>query len=66
MATSNRAELRARLEENLNGYVICDYITRKDMRDYLKDFDQWVKTAKNGESYYFDGCPYKYEVYTKR
>lgn len=53
---------REELREYLYGLVICDYITRKDKSDILKDFDNWSVTATIGDSYYYDGNEYKLNI----
>ena len=57
----NRDELRDELEEYLNGLWISDYITRKEQKEVLKDFDKWLKTAKIGDTYDYDGMDYTIE-----
>lgn len=54
--------LRKDLEEDLNGLRICDYISRKDLNNYLKHFDEWSKTAKIGDAYYAQGFEYVYTL----
>ena len=51
-------ELRDKLEEYLNGLVICDYISRDKEFEVLEDFDKWAETAKAGDTYYYDGDEY--------
>lgn len=51
-------ELREELEEDLNGLCICDYISKKDVYEYLDDFDEWSETAKSGDTYYAQGFSY--------
>jgi len=58
----NKSEIREELDQYLYGLVICDYITRKEQAAVLKDFDKWVKTAEDGEAYYYDGNPYTYKI----
>lgn len=52
------SSLREKLEDDLRGHCIADFITRKEMMEYLADFDEWAKTAKNGDTYYFDCYSY--------
>lgn len=56
-------QLREELEEYLDGMRICDDITRKEESEILDDFDEWAKTAQNGDIYFYDGL--RYEFYTE-
>jgi hypothetical protein len=51
-------ELRCDLEEDLHGYVICDYLSRDDVDDILDSFDRWAETAGWGDNYVYDGKSY--------
>lgn len=51
-------ELREQFEEDLRGDCSCDYITKKDMMEYLEDFDEWAENALNGEAYYYSDNEY--------
>ena len=44
--------IRPKLEETLHGNCIADYITKKDMVDYLNDFDKWSETANLNDIYH--------------
>lgn len=41
-----RDEIKDQIEENLRGDCCCDYITKKEMMEYLDDLDKWLETAK--------------------
>lgn len=54
-------ELREKLHEDLNGLCICDYISKREVYEYLDDFDKWSETAKSGDTYYAQSFSYTYE-----
>lgn len=51
-------DLRCDLEEDLHGYVICDYLSRDNVDDILENFDQWTENANWGDNYVYDGKSY--------
>ena len=55
----NAEELREELEEDLRGECCCNYITKDDMHEILKDFDNWLETAEPGDAYYYGGNSYE-------
>lgn len=57
---SNLETLREQLEEDMRGLCMCDYITKQDKINYLNDFDEWSKTAKNGDTYFAQEFSYTY------
>lgn len=54
-------ELRCNLEEDLHGYVICDYLSRDDADNILESFDEWAETADWGDDYVYDENYYTLE-----
>ena len=54
-----REGIREQVEENLRGDCACDYITKKEMMEYLADIEEWLKTAKNNDKYYYNGNEYE-------
>lgn len=54
-------ELRCNLEEDLHGYVICDYLSRDDADNILESFDEWDETADWGDDYVYDENYYTLE-----
>ena len=60
------SETRAQLEDYLNGLVICDDISRKEMDDVLDDFNQWCdeKLIPRTDSYFYDGETFDIEIDT--
>ncbi len=48
----NVEELREELDEDLRGMCANCEITKKEWQDYLDDFDEWAKTAGEGDTYY--------------
>lgn len=54
-------ELRCNLEEDLHGYVICDYLSRDDVDNILESFDEWAETADWGDDYVYDENYYTLE-----
>lgn len=59
-------EARGRLEDYLNGLVICDDISRKEKNDVLDDFDQWCdeELISRTDSYFYDGMTFDIEIDT--
>ncbi len=57
---------RGRLEDYLNGLVICDDISRKEKDDVLDDFDQWCdeELIPRTDSYFYDGMTFDIEIDT--
>lgn len=55
-------EIKNQLEEDLRGDCCCDYITKKEMMEYLDDLDKWLETAKNGDVYFYDGQGYELKI----
>lgn len=53
-----KQKIKDAFEELLRGYCCCNFITKKTMRSYLSNMNKWLKTAKNGDTYYFDGHAY--------
>ena len=51
-------KLRRDFAEYLQGLVMCDYIERYEQYDALDDFDEWVHTAKVGDTYTYDEQSY--------
>ena len=51
--------LKERLEEHLNGLVICDEITRKEAAEELRYFNKWSKTANWGDAFISNGACFK-------
>lgn len=54
-------ELHGRLEDDLHGYVICDYLSRDEAEDILDSFDQWAKNADWGDDYVYNENHYTLE-----
>lgn len=54
-------ELRDSLEDDLHGYVICDYLLRDETEDILDDFDEWAENADWGDDYVYDENYYTLE-----
>lgn len=54
-------ELRCNLEEDLHGYVICNYLSRDDADNILESFDEWAETADWGDDYVYDENYYTLE-----
>lgn len=46
------------MEEVLLGEVNADYITKSEMKDYIKDIKKFIKNAKTGDIYYYSGNAY--------
>lgn len=57
----NTEELREELDEDLRGMCAAGEITKKEWQEYLEDFDEWVKTAKVGDTYYAGEYSYTLE-----
>lgn len=55
---ANISAIREKMEEDLNGLCICDYLTREDCEEYLENFDSWAETAKPGDTY--RACDFSY------
>ena len=55
----NRYELRDELEDDLRGDCFCDYITKTEVYEIMEHFDNWLKTAKSGDVYYYGGNAYE-------
>ena len=46
------------MEEVLYGDCVADYITKSEMKDYLKDIKKFIKHAKDGDEYWYAGSRY--------
>lgn len=57
----NTEELREELDEDLRGMCADCEITKAEWQRYLADFDEWVKTAKEGDTYYAGEYSYTLE-----
>lgn len=58
----NRDELREEVYETLRGDCCCDYITKAEMMEHLDDVDEWLKTAKSGDKYYYNWNEYELTI----
>ena len=54
-------KLYGKLEDDLHGYVICDYLSRDEAEDVLNSFDKWAENANWGDDYVYDGNHYTLE-----
>lgn len=54
-------ELHGRLEDDLHGYVICDYLSRDEAEDILDSFDQWAENVDWGDDYVYNENHYTLE-----
>ncbi len=52
-------EILEELEEYLNGLRICGYLNRKEQQEIMDDCEEWLKTAKPGDVYCYDGIDYE-------
>lgn len=57
-----REEIKDELEEVLKSDCLCGFITKKEMTDCLNDVDKWLKNAKSGDKYFYDGNEYELEI----
>lgn len=57
-----REEIKDELEEVLKSDCLCGFITKKEMMDCLNDVDKWLKDAKSGDKYFYDGNEYELEI----
>lgn len=46
------------MEEEFRGACCADYMTKSEMRDYIKDVKKFLKHAKTGDAYWYDGNMY--------
>lgn len=46
------------MEEVLYEDCLSDYITKSEMRDYLKDIKKFIRHAKDGDEYWYAGSKY--------
>lgn len=54
-------KLYGKLEDDLHGYVICDYLSRDEAEDILDSFDKWAENANWSDDYVYDGNHYTLE-----
>lgn len=59
---TNYRKLREKLTEYVLGLKLQGYYTIEDYYSVLDDFDEWIKTAKIGNIYYFNGIAYKLKL----
>lgn len=46
------------MEEVLEGDCVANYITKSEMRAYLKDIKSFIRHAKPGDEYWYAGNKY--------
>ena len=54
-------KLYGKLEDDLHGYVICDYLSRDEAEAILDSFDKWAENTNWGDDYVYDGNHYTLE-----
>ncbi len=57
-----KAEIREEVEDAIHGDYINDELTREEEMDFFEDLDLWLRTAKIGDAYYYDGIEYEFAV----
>ena len=57
-----REEIKDELEEVLKSDCLCGFITKKEIANCLNDVDKWLKSAKSGDKYFYDGNEYELEI----
>lgn len=55
---NNREELLEELEIDTDGDRIMGYITRNVQNAIINDFEEWLETAKIGDTYYYSDFKY--------
>lgn len=50
------------MENILRGECVCDYITKEEMMNILDFVEEWLKTAKPGDVYCYDGYSFILEA----
>ena len=50
------------VEEAASGLCCCDYISRQECLNVIKNVNDWVQTAQNGDIYYYNNDEYKLTI----
>lgn len=61
----NRDELMERLQKDVHWEYTNDYLDCDNEYDIIEDFEEWLKTARIGETYYWSIYSYTLEEDTE-
>ena len=57
-----REQICKMVEEDARGLCCCDYISRKECMNVIKNVNDWVQTAQDGDIYYYNNDEYKLTI----
>ena len=57
-----REQICEMVEEEARGLCCCDYISRQECIDVIKNVNDWVRKAQNGDIYYYNDDEYELTI----